>query len=209
MSFDLYFDIETGPSSDAELYRPEFQANRSFKDPLKIAEDLLKKEQEWTEKLALSALTGRIIAIGWVIDDGEFEWVGEDENTNEGDIIRKFFEVAQSCEKLVGFNSHSFDLPFIYRRALRWTKVPIPYDSIFPRRRRLSTIHTDIMEEWCMFDTQNRVSLNNLAKFFELEGKTGSGKDFAELYHVNRESAVAYLKHDVELTRKIANRMGF
>jgi predicted PolB exonuclease-like 3'-5' exonuclease len=208
MSFDMYFDIETGPSFDAELYKPVFEASRVLKDPIKIEADIAEKERAWRDKLALSALTGRVVAIGWVIDDGDFQWIGENENTNEGDIIRAFFDAAKSVEKLIGFNSHAFDLPFIYRRALRWTKVPIPYDSVFPRRRRLSTVHTDIMEEWCMFDSQSRVSLNNLARFFGLEGKTGNGKDFAELYRLNREEAVAYLKHDVELTRQIANRMG-
>jgi predicted PolB exonuclease-like 3'-5' exonuclease len=209
MSFDMYFDIETGPSADAELFKPEFQANRAFKDPVKIAEDLEKKAQEWSDKLALSALTGQILAIGWCIDDRPFEYVCVGDGLTEADVIEKFFETAISVEKLVGFNSHSFDLPFIYRRSLRYSHIMIPHDTIYPRNRRLSSIHTDLMEDWSMYDTQARVSLSNLAKFFGLRPKTGNGKDFDNLFRTNKEEAIAYLKHDVELTREIANRMGY
>jgi DNA polymerase III epsilon subunit-like protein len=124
----------------------------------------------------------------------------------EEDVIRSFWNATVSAEKLVGFNSNAFDLPFLWRRSMK-LGIRIP-DGIFEPNRRLFATNIDLMERWCWFDNQARVSLDNLAKFFGFKPKLGNGKCFADLMRTNIEEAVAYLLHDVKLTRAIGRRMG-
>jgi hypothetical protein len=62
------FDIETGPRSRAELAEcvPTFEAPSNWKDPEKIRAHVAEKEAEWFQSAALSALTGRVLAIGYL-----------------------------------------------------------------------------------------------------------------------------------------------
>lgn len=207
MSVNMYFDIETGPCPDAELFKPIFEPSRVLKDPIKIAADLADKEASWRDKLALSATTGRIMAIGWAFDNGEIQYMAEDKNSEDLMII-SFFNLAKTAERLVGFNSHAFDLPFIFRRALKY-RLEIPYHSIFSKHKRLSSLHVDLMEMWGLHDNNSRISLDTLSRFLGIGGKNHSGKHFFELFQNDREAALDYLKRDIELTREIAIRMGY
>ena len=62
------FDIETGPRSRAELAEcvPTFEAPSNWKDSEKIRAYVAEKEAEWFQSAALSALTGRVLAIGYL-----------------------------------------------------------------------------------------------------------------------------------------------
>jgi len=66
---NLYFDIETGAAPDAEKFKPEFEAPGNIKDPVKIAAAIQDKENEWRDRLALSAITGQVLFCGFH-DDG-------------------------------------------------------------------------------------------------------------------------------------------
>lgn len=202
----LYFDIETGPAEDALQFEPQFEASKVLKDPVKIAADIADKRAAWWDKLALSALTGEVLAIGWAGDDDDVTIITQTSTVTEEDVIRSFWNATVSAEKLVGFNSNAFDLPFLWRRSMK-LGIRIP-DGIFEPNRRLFATNIDLMERWCWFDNQARVSLDNLAKFFGFKPKLGNGKYFAELMRTDIEEAVAYLVHDVKLTRAIGRRMG-
>lgn len=202
----LFFDIETGPAQDAHLFEPVFEASRVLKDPSKIAADIEDKRRQWLDKLALSALTGQVLAIGWAAEYGEVETVCQDGNTDEAEVIRQFWAATIPAVKIVGYNSNTFDLPYLWRRSFK-LGIEIP-NGIFDVGRRLSANNIDLMERWMWFDNQSRVSLDNMAKFCGLPQKTGSGKFFSELFQTDRAAAIAYLVHDVELTRQIGGRMG-
>jgi predicted PolB exonuclease-like 3'-5' exonuclease len=202
----LYFDIETGPADDAVQFEPTFEASKVLKDPVKIAADIADKRAAWWDRLALSALTGQVLAIGWAGDDGEVTVITQTSTVDEADVIRAFWNATTTAETLVGFNSNAFDLPFLWRRSIK-LGIRIP-DGIFEPNRRLFSTNIDLMERWCWFDSQARVSLDNLAKFFGFPPKKGSGKHFAELMRENIEEAVEYLIHDVEITQAIGRRMG-
>jgi predicted PolB exonuclease-like 3'-5' exonuclease len=202
----LYFDIETGAADDAVQFEPTFEASRVLKDPAKIAADIADKRAAWWDKLALSALTGQVLAIGWACDEGEVTVITQTSTVTEEDVIRAFWNATAKAERLVGFNSNAFDLPFLWRRSIKLGMV-IP-EGIFEPNRRLSANNVDLMERWCWCDNQARVSLDNLAKFCGFPPKLGNGKHFADLMRTNLEDAVAYLTHDVKLTRAIGGRMG-
>ena len=57
-------DIESGPRPEADLVIPEFEANKTYKDPAKIAVDLEAKKKAWLDDAALHADRGMVLAIG-------------------------------------------------------------------------------------------------------------------------------------------------
>src|ERR1019366_1436292 len=64
-------------------------------------------------KGALDALTGRIVCVGMLIDDGkilhEIAIAGED----EAQILTEFWGTIHPTDVIVGHNVHDFDLPFV------------------------------------------------------------------------------------------------
>jgi predicted PolB exonuclease-like 3'-5' exonuclease len=200
---NIYFDIETRPAADAMQFKPTFAAPANLKDPAKIEAAIAEKEAEWLGRLALSAVTGEVCAIGYAIGEGPIELlIGK-----ETEVIRIFWTVVKkTMGTLVGFNSNGFDLPFLWRRSLKCGIAPAP--GVYERNRRLSYQHCDLMEIWSWHNNQERISLANLSKYLGLQAKTGSGAFFADLLLTDRAAAEEYLRLDVELVRQIAGRMG-
>lgn len=214
MSDTTFFDIETGQEAPDVLaqYEPEFSAPSNWKDPEKIAADIARQRAEWTERAALSPLTGRILAIGYRyagtswIDDG-----------TEAEIIGAFFQTYEEARAairrpLCGFAIHSFDLPFICRRALH-LNIAIP-PSLLPtgRGRFYWPDHLiDLRTIWGMGEHQPAGSLDAVARFLSVGQKNGKGGDFARLFHgtpAQREQALDYLRNDLALLAGVGARFG-
>ena len=77
----IVFDVETGPLAESELsallppFDPAEVKTGNLKDPAKIAEKIAEAEanhrRDFFDKAALDPLTGRVIAIGMVLADGQ------------------------------------------------------------------------------------------------------------------------------------------
>lgn len=202
----IYFDIETGPLpiEQIEKIMPEFKAAGNIKDPEKIKADIESKKREFVERAALSPLTGEILAIGYRSQNFEtIHW--SDGVGGEKELITKFFEIIRDrSHDIVGFNSNSFDIPFICRRA--WLLgLEVPKDLL---GRYLPDRFIDLLVIWKLRNFQDSISLNQLAKYFGLGEKKGDAEDFSTYYRENREKAAEYLTHDVLLTQLIGQRMG-
>ena len=121
----ITFDIETGLSPDAAEFAPEFEAPANYKDPVKIAAYKAEKLTEWVEQAALSAVTGRVLAIG-LRENGKTTIICEDD---EAAMLRDFWAFVAPDGRirapLVGFKSNRFDVPFLVRRSWR-NRVPVP-----------------------------------------------------------------------------------
>ncbi|MES2995881.1 MAG: hypothetical protein V4733_03635 [Verrucomicrobiota bacterium] len=198
----LVFDIETGPLPLAglEAMMPEFEAPGNYKDPEKIASAIAEKQAAWLERAALSPVTGRVLAIGGEADGQAFQII----NSDEALLLHLFWSIISRRTRLVGFCSHKFDLPFLLRRSWRHD-IAFP-DIVGPRGYFENSV--DLAEVWQCGDRTESISLDRLAKHLGVGKKSGNGKDFAQLLETDRESAIAYLAHDVELTRKCAERLG-
>jgi hypothetical protein len=99
----------------------------------------------------------------------------------EPDILAEFWQrFHASNDYWVGFNSHSFDLPFVVKRS--W-------------------------KHWQMGDRQAKGSLDAIARHLGIEGKNGKGEDFARMFQLNPEKAIDYLKNDLRMTQEIHERM--
>ena len=193
----LVLDIETAPLAESELIFPEFSAPSNYKDAEKIAANIAEQRIKFVERAALSATSGKILAIGVmdpITNDARF-YHGEDEHK----LLQEFL-LTEDARHFIGHNLVGFDLPFMKRRYWKhglWLNVKLD-------RRE----HFDTMIEYSCGNREDRISLDGLAKFLGQGEKNGSGKDFAAIYRRNPEAALAYLHNDLKLTLACARVMG-
>lgn len=202
------FDIETGPRPEAEIIdlAPDFKAPANYKNKEKIAAAIDEQKQEWLSRAALSAVTGKVLAVGWY-QDGETTILGEDD---EAETLRKTWtlieDAARDRRAVIGFNSNRFDIPFLTRRS--WALgVDVPSGLYGARGYVNHTVFVDIMDEWACGDRQATVKLDTLAKFLGCGAKNGSGAEFAGLWESDRAKAIEYLRNDILMTVRVAARL--
>jgi uncharacterized protein YprB with RNaseH-like and TPR domain len=210
-----FFDIETGPLSDTELdaRRPTFEARKGLRDPVKIEADLAAKRDGWMDKTTLNAFTSRVWSVAYKAGtDGEVvvDHYGPNPNdSNEAAILECFMGHINSETRLVGFNILTFDVPYLIRRAYA-LGVHVP--SQLRHQKYWRDKFVDLMELWTLgtyrMESQNRISLNNLAKHLGLEGKTGKGSEFWRNMIADQKAAMEYAKRDVELLGEIWDKIG-
>ena len=212
----IFFDIETGPLPDEELaslippFDPDAVKVGNLKDPEKIAAKRMEAEAnhaaEFIERAALDALTGRVLAIGILVQPGGFVAL---DSPNEAVLLDDFWECCRGeqgrINRMVGFNIHLFDLPFLIRRSWKH-QVPVPLG--IRRGRFWGEEMVDLREAWQLGDKHAHGSLDAIARHLGIGAKNGEGKDFARLWATDRPQALAYLQQDLELTAQIAERLG-
>lgn len=203
------FDIETAPLAEDKIrqFMPDFEAPSNYKDPEKIKAYREEKAKEWLQRGALDAITGRVLVIGMIAPNGNL-------NALEGDepkILAEFWDIVTGWldhgVDIVGFNSHRFDLPFLVRRSLI-NSVAIPQRLRVSQGRYWNDHFIDLMAVWSCGNRDQTISLDNLSRTLGVGQKNGDGKDFAELYVMDRAAAMGYLENDLRLTAKCAERMG-
>jgi hypothetical protein len=206
---DLVFDIETGPTDNAADYFDESKVKLgNLKDPEKIKAKVEEARQEFLDKAALSAVTGQVLAIGYrrgdsvLIRDGR-EW----------QLLNAFWKLFKDLPKhgirhMIGHNIFAFDLPFLIQRSWRWA-IPIPA-GVIEKDRYWSRVFVDTMARFGCGVYGAKVSLDNLARFFGIEGKPDgvTGADFAKLWETDRKTAEEYLRNDLNMTWEVAKRLG-
>jgi predicted PolB exonuclease-like 3'-5' exonuclease len=207
----LVFDIETGPEQDSvlTLMEPEFSAPSNYRDEAKIAEHIDRQRMEWREKAALDATTGRILAIGTMLDDKQrLLSVDPEHGISEQEVIRSFWEQAAPNGRwrhLVGFNSNRFDIPYLIRRSYK-LGIRVPFGAM--NGRYLNPKFIDLMDFWRLGDFHASISLDRLARHLGVGAKNGNGAEFAALLETDRASALDYLANDIRLTVAVAKRLG-
>lgn len=183
----------------------------NLRDPEKIAAKRAEAEadhrRQFIERAALDALTGRVLAIGLLTDRGDFCVIGQED---EAALLREFWTACRNdktrLNRMIGFNTHAFDLPFLIRRSFKH-RVQIPFG--IRRGRYWGEELIDLREEWQLGDRQARGSLDTIARYLGVGQKNGHGDEFARLWTGDRAKAVEYLRRDVELTAMIAEVLGF
>ena len=169
-------------------------------------------------RAALSPVTGQVLAIGcYSVEKDKLAILGVDKPEDEVDVINKFWRQFLTCKQqnrsLVGFNSNSFDLPFLVKRS--WLLgVDVPSTLFSPDGKYLDRICVDLLARWrCGVwgnGDGNSIKLAGLARFFGVGDKPDGviGADFARLWREDRERAKAYLVGDLKMTAACAARMG-
>lgn len=202
----LYFDIETAPGTLLSKLMPEFEPAANLKDPVKIAASIADKQAAWLEKAALSATTGQIVAVTLATNETAPKLYTGDEK----DLInRAIEELCDPAVTVYGWNLHGFDLPFLCQRAAVHGITSFPHlTTAFRGRRHWSEHLVDAMQVWNMSHQHVAGSgLGAVALALGVGEKNGDGKDFAELLKSDPVKAESYAVNDVNLLRKIVQRL--
>ena len=169
---------------------------------------------KWAGEAALSPVTGAVLAIGFRTDS-KFVIVGADGET-ESEILDAFWSVFRkhaATGRFIGYCSNFFDLPFIVWRSY-FHGVEVPASAWDKTGRYPAYCFVDLMDRLPKrgFSDESR-KLTDICKWLGIGSKPDGvdGGDFARLWAGDAESrqqALAYLENDLELTWKLAERMG-
>jgi DNA polymerase elongation subunit (family B) len=205
----IVFDVATAPApADViDRYMPEVEAPSNYKDPAKIDAYKAEQREKFIQKAALSPLTGQVLAIGLWADGRYRRFICTNEPQAEADCIRWLWDLVGTRTVLVGFNSNSFDLPFLYRRS--WALgIDPPLNRMDQSGRFSHSLHVDLLDLWRLGDRNVFISLDAVARFTGLGAKSGDGEFFHQVLKAFPEEAEAYLENDVRLTFALAKRLG-
>lgn len=184
-------------------------------------------EQNAMETAALSAITGRVIAVG-LADDGDEkinlidDYADRPDDDAEAALIEGFWRSCHCARdtgaRFIGVNIHKFDLPFLYQRSLL-LGVEIP-SFVLERHRYWHHTFVDLCVVWSCGQNGGYVSFDTLCKAFDLPGKKEievdgeivEGKNYWKFARSeredHREAAKQYLLNDIKQPREVARRMG-
>jgi hypothetical protein len=211
----LVFDIETRPlpleTIKAKGLMPSFKPPANIKDPEKIKAREAEHEADVMEKAALDPLLSTVCAVGVIYGDGEmFEFaVDKQKDFDESALLGTIWNHIRHClndqGRIVGFNTHGFDLPYLINRS--WI-LDVPICESVLKGKWWSEFSIDLADKWRVGRKDSYVSLDRLARAMNVGQKSGNGKDFATLLDTDFGKAIDYLRNDLTLTLKIAQRMG-
>ena len=209
---NVFIDIETIPGPVPPS--PEsIQAPANYKDPEKIKAYCENAVQDEWRKESMLSHRGRVLCIGWAVDDEEVHSVliGGDER----DLFTVFWASLshdlprESVRSLtwVGFNLKTFDLNWLRHRAVKYglksLAAQLPADR-YPRNV------FDLRDWWNGADYQGKGKLEEIAAFFGLPGKTDGvdGSKVFGFWQAGRLAEIAeYCRQDVEVTRALYQRI--
>ena len=196
----LYLDIETIPGETMPSL-DEISAPDNYKDETKILAYKQDNQEQEYRKQALQSYAGRIICIGYAINDEDPKIIAG----TEGAIIKEFDELlckVQPTARYIGHNIKSFDLKFLQHRLWKYSgKHNLPSG-------RYTDMVIDTMVAFGCLDWKDMTSLDNIAKFFGLGVKTGKGSDIYDMWKFGElEKIYDYCKNDVSVVREVAKKM--
>ena len=193
------------PTDGVELETAEDLFTRAEADERRRTED------ELYEKSSFDGTYSRIICIGMLLltealePQGAISWYGP----NEKDMLKQFWaKLAQLRPSLfITHNGLGFDLPFIKKRSIIHQIRP-PFD-INLAKYRTDPIY-DTMAVWSNWETRSWVKLDVLARALNVETKSGSGKQVADMWAKEQAKEIAeYCLQDAYVTYACYCRMIF
>jgi len=197
----LFFDLETIPAPK-ELRQASIDSERKKYRNKEIAED----DEQLYRQSALSGDFGRIVCIGYAIDDETAQII----SGQEVDILNKWWEISRRATKFIGHNIIEFDIPFLYKRSVVLKTRP---SQLIPVKKFQTENIYDTSKEWSRWDNYSNISLHHLSIALGLPSSKEGGIDGSQVFDRflagEMEEIYQYCKRDVDLTRKIYKRMLF
>jgi DNA polymerase elongation subunit (family B) len=168
-------------------------------------------EDEQYEKSSFDGTFSRIVCIGMIFltdsmeAQGAVSWYGR----NEKGLLQQFWtKVGQIRPALyITHNGLGFDLPFIKKRSVvHQVKPPL---EISLAKFRTEPVY-DTMAVWSNWDQRGWAKLDVLARALNVETKSGSGKQVAEMWARGQGKEIAdYCLQDTYVTYACYCRMNF
>lgn len=175
------------------------------------AEEQRRADDELYAKSAFDGTFSRIVCIGLLEFSDQMEarsavaWYG----ANERELLRQFWaRLAQDRPTLyITHNGLGFDLPFIKKRSI--INQVKPSIEISLAKFRSEPVY-DTMAIWSNWDTRGWVKLDVLARALQVETKSGSGEQVAEMWEKRQGRELAqYCLQDTYVTYACYCRMNF
>ena len=196
-------------------FRPEKVALGNAKKPETVAEIIetarLNHGNDIVAKAALYPEYGQVAIAGFY--DGstvhQFCLEGMDEREIISEALAEVVSAIQGSQGVLGWNVLSFDMMFLVKRAwILGVKVPsIIFNPLRPRYPWCDKI-IDLMEVYKAGVYRDSFTvLDNACKALGIEGKSGTGKQFAELWETDVQSALSYNADDLRKTMLVAERL--
>lgn len=185
-----------------------------------VNQGMLDHKAKCLDRAPLSPITGQVLAIGcWSATKNSTVIIGEQEGMGEAEIIGKFwglFETMRSQQRrVVGVNIFGFDLPFLVRRS--WI-LGVDVPATVRDGRYWNRAFLDLRDEWLLGQRWGdcESSLDHMARALGVGSKSDAencdGASFWKKWlsgnPQSRVTARNYLVNDLELTRKVAERLG-
>ena len=174
-------------------------------------EEARRADDEAYAKSAFDGTFSRIVCIGLLEFSDQMEarsaiaWYG----ANERELLRQFWaRLAQDRPTLyITHNGLGFDLPFIKKRSI--INQVKPSVEINLAKFRTEPVY-DTMAIWSNWDTRGWVKLDVLARALQVDTKSGSGEQVAEMWEKRQGRELAqYCLQDTYVTYACYSRMNF
>lgn len=198
-----------GKQSSPEASAPTHEVRDLFEAG--AAEEARHAEDEQYAKSAFDGTFSKIVCIGMLEFSDQMEarsavaWYGSDEK----ELLRQFWaRVAQDRPTLfITHNGLGFDLPFIKKRSM--IHQVKPSCDINLAKFRSEPVY-DTMAIWSNWDMRGWVKLDVLARALNVETKSGSGSQVAEMWATGQGQELArYCLQDTYVTYACYCRMNF
>ena len=176
-----------------------------------VVEEARRADDESYAKSAFDGTFSRIVCIGLLEFSDQMEahsaiaWYG----ANERELLRQFWaRLAQHRPTLyITHNGLGFDLPFIKKRSI--INQVKPSTEINLAKFRTEPVY-DTMAIWSNWDMRGWVKLDVLARALQVETKSGSGEQVAEMWEKRQGRELAqYCLQDTYVTYACYCRMNF
>jgi hypothetical protein len=158
----------------------------------------------------LNPETARVAAIGYHEPTHGRYVIAYDKD--ESAVLRQFWDLFRTSNaagfKMIGFNIFGFDLPFLIRRSW-FHSVAVPKNIMSSGGRYWCDTFVDLMVQWRCGSYREFIGLDALSRFLGVGAKNGNGELFYRLWDTDRKAAISYLRNDVEITFRCAEKMGF
>jgi hypothetical protein len=215
----VVLDIETVQASREEWARLAGKSKEEGAHPFEEgdlfaageAEAQRHAENELYAKSAFDGTYSRIVCIGLLELSDQMEarsavaWYG----SNERELLRQFWSrLAQDRPTLfITHNGLGFDLPFIRKRSIIHQVKPSLDLNL--AKFRTDPVY-DTMAVWSNWDTRGWIKLDVLARALNVETKSGSGEQVAEMWAKGQGTDLAhYCLQDTYVTYACYCRMNF
>ena len=160
------------------------------------------------EKGALDAMTGRVVCVGMLVDDGkaakEITFAGED----EARIITGFWDALRPGDVVVGHNVLDFDICFLQQRS--WILAIQPSRTLDTRRYYTEDVIATL-QLWTNWSGNKKgVTLDALGAALGSGRKTGDGAKVAQWWaERDIDSIKMYWRDDVRLAYRVFCRLTY
>lgn len=170
-----------------------------------------KREDEKYEQSSFDGTFSRIVCIGLLVFSDAMEYRGAVSwyGAQEQELLRQFWDRLGELRPslFITHNGLGFDLPFLKKRSIIHRVKPSMDISL--ARFRTEPVY-DVMAVWSNWDNRGWVKLDVLARALQVETKSGSGKQVAEMWNQGRRREIAeYCLRDTYVTYACYQRMTF